>query len=99
MQAVGQIHELKRGSLHPTREKTLCLIDPKKPLHRGDFIYTLALASPIKNSGNPGSFDMKNYYLTKGIHQQSFINQNYIKIGHVERWDSWIHALRTWFND
>jgi ComEC/Rec2-related protein len=99
VQAVGQIHELKRGSLHPTREKTLCLIDPKKPLHRGDFIYTLALASAIKNSGNPGSFDMKNYYLTKGIHQQSFINQNYIKIGHVERWDSWIHALRTWFNE
>jgi ComEC/Rec2-related protein len=98
VQAVGQIHELKRGSLYPTRSKTLCLIDPKKHLQRGDFIYTLAPVSPIKNTGNPGSFDVKNYYMTKGIHLQSFVYQNYIIIGHATLWDSWIYALRTWFN-
>lgn len=97
-QTIGKVYKLKGTKLYPTREKTICVINSNEPIQRGDFIFSLAPTKIIKNSGNPGSFDMINYYRTKGIHTQSFINHNYIKIGHIKLWDFWINKLKIGLN-
>jgi hypothetical protein len=96
-QAIGQRYVLEKGNLYPTNQQTLCLMNKKSGIALGDLIFSEIPSEVIKNSGNPGSFDIESYYLTKGIHRQCLMYKSYIKIGHIESYDIWIHTIRNWF--
>ena len=96
IQAVGQRYMFNKGKIYPTDEQTACLIKTESSIVPGDLIFTEIPSEAIKNSGNPGSFDIETYYHTKGIHRQCLMYQSYLKIGHIEPNDIWIHTLRNW---
>lgn len=96
-QATAQQYVLKKGNIYPTNQQTLCLMNKKPGIELGDLIYTETPSDAIKNSGNPGGFDVESYYLTKGIQKQCLMYDSYIKIGHIESYDCWIQAIRDWF--
>ena len=96
-QAIGQRYVLEKGNIYPTNQQTLCLMNKKSGIALGDLIFSEIPSEAIKNSGNPGSFDIESYYLTKGIQRQCLMYKSYIKIGHIEPSDIWIHTIRNWF--
>jgi competence protein ComEC len=97
IQAIGQRYVLSKGNIYPTNEQTVCLMNKKSGITHGDLIFSEIPSEAIKNSGNPGSFNIESYYLTKGIQRQCLMYQSYIKIGHIEPSDIWIHTIRNWF--
>jgi competence protein ComEC len=97
IQAIGQRYVLSKGNIYPTNEQTVCLMNKKSGIAHGDLIFSEIPSEAIKNSGNPGSFNIESYYLTKGIQRQCLMYQSYIKIGHIEPSDIWIHTIRNWF--
>lgn len=50
--------------------------DSIAPLHYGDIILTKSILQPIRNSGNPGSFDYERYCHLQNIFYQGYIQQN-----------------------
>ena len=98
IKAIAELHRIDHRSIYSVKEKTICYFDTSINIHRGDLIFTASPIEPIINSGNPGSFDMENYYATKGIHTQCNIGNAYISIGHLRSWDDWMLELREWFN-
>lgn len=98
IKAIAQLHRIAHRSIYSVQEKTICYFDTTKEIHRGDLIFTDAPIERIVNSENPGSFDMENYFATKGIHTQCNIGKAFISIGHLTSWEDWMLELREWFN-
>ena len=98
IKAIAELHRIHHRSIYSIKEKTICYFDTSKKIHRGELIFTTSPIESLMNSGNPGSFDMENYYATKGIHTQCNIGNAYTSIGHLRSWDDWILELREWFN-
>jgi competence protein ComEC len=98
IKAIAELHRIDHLSIYSVNQKTICFFNTRNKIHRGDLIFTASPIEAIMNSENPGSFDMKNYYATKGIHTQCNVRNDYILIGHIRSWDDWMFELREWFN-
>lgn len=69
-----------------TNTKIKCQIfSSNRILKNGDIIASTEKPTKIINSNNPGSFDVKTYYTSKGIFQQTTLN-HYIYLSHEETW-------------
>src|SRR2546423_4271386 len=65
-------------------------------LHYGSKIIFLSPLQTIKNSGNPGSFDYKQYCLFKGITHQAYLTlDNYRLLSQKETNDFWRFIYRS----
>jgi competence protein ComEC len=70
-----------------------------KPLHYGSQIVFKKPLQEIKNSGNPGSFDYKQYSLFQGVTHQINLSQNDFEILPTEKrnwFQTFIFSCRKW---
>jgi competence protein ComEC len=74
MKGIGEIHWRKQNQpcITPVR---FYMKSNRKP-RLDEWIYVRTTVIPIVNKGNPGEFDMKQYWETKGIKGQFFVNEH-----------------------
>ena len=84
--ATGQIYSYQNHGRICRREKANCYLSTKvNQIKNGDVIATTSPSRLIKNSGNPGSFEMETFYKSKGIRTNFFINDSIVILGNYAR--------------
>jgi competence protein ComEC len=93
--AIFNLYDVYRhGEKIPIHQKVLFLIENKiGELEKGDKLVLNSQMNPIENKGNPGEFDGKNYWKSKGISHIGFLRDgDFIVKGKEE------NRLFRWFN-
>ena len=72
----------------------------KKQLKRGEIIVFEPNLSVIQNKGNPGEFDAKRYWKTKGVSEMVFIrNSEFISLTSASQSEPFFDWLRSYLKD
>ena len=75
------IGEISWKAQHQSFQTPVCLyIRTKKLPKLDDILYVKSQVIPIENKGNPGEFDLKTYWKTKGIQGMFFIEDQDFKV-------------------
>jgi competence protein ComEC len=101
--AIASVQALYQGKEERKTEGRLILYfkkDPRKPpLQYGSQILLLQTLQPIKNAGNPGSFDYKIYSLFQGITHQVYLTDNgYVALPALKKngFKTFVYNSRSW---
>lgn len=101
--AVASVHAVYKSRKEQKTKGEVLLYFKKDslppPLHYGSRLIFSSALQPIKNSGNPGSFDYKTYNLFKGITHQVYVTaEDYVVLpGSDKNWFmSFIYNSRKW---
>ena len=80
--ATGQIYKHTNSGWVGSDHKANCYVSGQTfPLKNGILIATSSLPVPIKNNGNPGSFEIETFYKSKGIRVNHFIRDSIVILG------------------
>lgn len=94
-QAFGLQYQRIGAGLIPTEHTIACtIIRDSIPISPGDIVASFAEITSIVPDNNPGSFDLVNFYRSKGIFMQCFMKDSVLRIAKNPTWRCKVESFR-----
>ena len=88
-------YRFNKNNFARANRRLICKLNNKKSkIKIGDIIYTPQVPIRISQDKNPGTFNIINYYRSKGIHYQCFIDTLFVPVAHEKLWYDYILACK-----